>query len=135
MADFFDDRRKSLFVKIAGFKTSDVLYDLGCGDASLLIYSVRHANIARAVGFENMPSRARRARLMIRRAGLEDRITIEGDMFDADLSKADVIFDMMPEVRSHYGVLYGGGSGIRARWDREFSDDDNPYLDRDSNPY
>lgn len=68
-ADFFDGRRKSLFVKIAGFGPSDVLYDIGCGDAGLLTYSGRNSNIARAVGFENMPSRARRAQLMIRRAG------------------------------------------------------------------
>jgi hypothetical protein len=113
-ADFFDGRRKSLFVKIAGFGPSDVLYDMGCGDASLLTYSVRNSNIAKAVGFENMPSRARRAQLMIRRAGLEDRITIEGDMYEADLSKADVIFDMMPEGRNDYGLLYGKRGKIRA---------------------
>lgn len=114
IADFFDDRRKSLFVKIADFRPSDVLYDMGCGDASLLIYSVRKSNVARAVGFENMPSRARRARLMIKEAGLEDRISIEGDMYEADLSKACVIFDMIPEGRDDYGALYGKRSKIKA---------------------
>jgi hypothetical protein len=114
LADFFDDRRKSLFVKIAGFKHSDVLYDMGCGDASLLIYAVRKSNIARAIGFENMPSRARRARLKIQAARLEDKISIEGDMYDADLSKANVIFDMMPEGTNDYPLLYGKRSKIRA---------------------
>lgn len=87
---------------------------MGCGDASLLIYSVRKSNVARAVGFENMPSRARRARLMIKEAGLEDRISIEGDMYEADLSKACVIFDMIPEGRDDYGALYGKRSKIKA---------------------
>lgn len=35
-------------------------------------------------------------------------------MYEADLSKADVIFDMMPEGRNDYGLLYGKRSKIRA---------------------
>ena len=49
------------------------------------------------IGFENMKSRARRARARIKAAGLESRIVMQNDMYDADLSKANVIFDMMPE--------------------------------------
>lgn len=113
MADFFDERRKSLFVSIAEFKTSDVLYDLGCGDGSLLIYAVKKGKLTAAVGFENMTSRARRARRRVNEEGLGDRITIEHDMYDADLSKADVIFDMMPEGRDDFASLYGGKSGIK----------------------
>jgi SAM-dependent methyltransferase len=113
MADFFDERRKSLFVSIAEFKPSDVLYDLGCGDGSLLIYAVKKGKLTRAAGFENMPSRAKRARHRIKEAGLEAKITIEYDMYDADLSKADVIFDMMPEGRDDFAGLYGRTSGIR----------------------
>lgn len=100
-------------MKIAEFRPSDVLYDLGCGDASLLIYAVRKRNLAHAVGFENMPSRARRARLRIREAGLGGRISIENDMYEADLGKADVIFDMIPEGRDDFRLLYGKKAGIR----------------------
>jgi hypothetical protein len=113
LADFFDDRRKRLFVKISEFKPTDILYDLGCGDASLLIYAVRKGNLVRAVGFENMPSRSGKARKRIKEAGLEGRIAIENDMYDADLSKADVIFDMMPEGRDDHASLYGRKGGIR----------------------
>ncbi len=100
-------------MKVAELRPSDVLYDLGCGDASLLIYAVRKGNLACAVGFENMPSRARRARLLIQEAGLGGRISIENDMYEADLSKADVIFDMMPEGRDDFKLLYGKNAGIR----------------------
>ena len=113
-ADFFDERRKSIFVRIAGFRPEDVLYDLGCGDASLLIYAVRKAHLTKAMGFEHMPSRARRARIRVREAGYQDRITIEGDMYEADLGKADVIFDMLPEGKEDYSWLYRRDNGIRA---------------------
>ena len=113
MADFFDERRKSIFVSIAKFKPSDTLYDFGCGNGSLLIYAVKKGNLAQAIGFENMPSRAKRARSLIRNTGLEDKITIEDDMYNADLSKADVIFDMMPEGRDDLASLYGRTKGIK----------------------
>ena len=113
-ADFFDNRRKSIFFRIAGLDPKDVLYDLGCGDASLLIYAVRKANLEKAVGFEHMPSRARRARERIREAGFQERIDIEDDMYDAELTKADVIFDMLPEGRNDYAWLYGRKRRIRA---------------------
>ena len=100
-------------MKIAEFRPSDILYDLGCGDASLLIYAVRKGNLAHAVGFENMQSRARRARLLVQEAGLGGRISIENDMYEADLGKADVIFDMMPEERDDFRLLYGKKAGIR----------------------
>ncbi|MGA2664166.1 MAG: hypothetical protein ABSF83_04405 [Nitrososphaerales archaeon] len=113
-ADFFDGRHKSIVLRLAEMTPSDVFYDLGCGDASLLVHVVKKARLRRAVGFENMPSRALRARRRIAKAGLEGRITIESDMYDADLGGADVIFDMLPEGDGDYESLYSGGSGIRA---------------------
>jgi hypothetical protein len=112
-ADFFDDRTKSILVRLADMKPSDAFYDMGCGDASLLIYVVRVAGLSRAVGFENMPSRFSRARANVRDAGLEDRITIERDMYDADLSEADVIFDMLPEGRNDLRDFYGRSMHIK----------------------
>lgn len=113
LADFFDGRRKALLVKIANMKPSDVMYDLGSGDASLLIYVMERCGLRKAIGFENMQSRARRARLRIREAGLEARIFIEKDMYDADLSGADVIFDMMPEGKDDFKLLYSAKRRIR----------------------
>lgn len=105
-ADFFDNRHKDIFLKIAQLKPSDVLYDLGCGDASLLIYATKKRKLKHAVGYENMLSRVRTAKKKIRDAGLQDRIEIKDDYYDADYSKPDVIFDMMPEDKDDFKKLY-----------------------------
>jgi len=47
---YFDERRKSLFVKIAEVRPSDVLHDMGCADANLLIYSVRNGESCTCCG-------------------------------------------------------------------------------------
>jgi hypothetical protein len=94
-------------------KPSDTFYDMGCGDASLLIYVVNASGLHRAVGFENMPSRLRRSRVNIRSAGLENRITIEKNMYDADLTRANVIFDMIPEGSDDLRDLYARNRRIR----------------------
>lgn len=112
--DYFDSRRKSILVRLADLKPTDVFYEMGCGDASLLIYAVKASGLRKAVGFENMPSRARRARINVRRAGLQDRITIESDMYDANLKEADVIFDMMIEGINDVRALYRGNKGTRS---------------------
>lgn|ERR1035438_433660 len=112
-ADFFDNRHKSILVRIAEMKPSDVFYELGCGDASLLAYVTEKCSLNRAIGFENMSSRTRRARQKIARASLEGRISIETDMYDADLGKADVIFDMLLEGNGDYRDLYSRRSRIK----------------------
>ena len=42
--DFFDNRHKRKMLKLAEIKSSDAFYDLGCGDASLLILAVKEFN-------------------------------------------------------------------------------------------
>lgn len=104
-ADFFDTRRKGILVRIAEITPSDVFYDLGCGDASLLIYVVTRCKLKKAVGFEVSPGRVRKARLRIKQAGLEKHIFIKpNDFYEEDLSEADVIFHMLPE--SSYDLRY-----------------------------
>ncbi len=51
-----------------------MFYDLGFGDASLLIYVVTRFKLKKAMGFEVSPSRVGKARLRIKQAGLEKRI-------------------------------------------------------------
>ena len=94
-------------------KPSDVLVDLGCGDASLLIYAVKKCNLAHAVGFENMKSRSSRARARIKEACLERRIVIQNEIYGADLSSADVIIDMMPEDKNDLRLLYSEKMGLK----------------------
>ena len=91
---------------LAELKPSDVVFDMGCGDASILIFATQQFGIMNAVGFENMSQRIGLARKNIAKHGLSKRIFIEKDMYDADLSKADVILDTMPESEDDLKDLY-----------------------------
>lgn len=104
-ADFFDTRHKLKILKLAKFKASDILYDLGCGDAGFLIFVVKELGI-NAVGFENMSQRRAIANRNVKNAKLENKIKIKQDFSEADLAKADVIFDMMPEGEDDLKDLY-----------------------------
>jgi hypothetical protein len=100
---------------LAKLRGPDVFFDLGCGDASILICAVREYGVKRAVGFENDPTRNHRAKQRVKSEGLESKITIEWDMNDADLSRADVIFSMLPEHDEDYETFVQNGirSGTR----------------------
>lgn len=109
LADFFPVRHKQKLLELAEVKPSDVFYDLGCGDASLLIFAAREFGVRRAVGFENNPIRKRIATRRVEESGLSDRIRIDREIDDADLSEADVIFDMLPETENDFESLYQEG--------------------------
>lgn len=96
-------------LELAEVKQSDVFYDLGCGDASLLIFAVKEFGVGRAVGFENNPTRRRIATRRMEESGLSGRIRIDREIDDADLSEADVIFDMLPESENDFESLYQEG--------------------------
>jgi hypothetical protein len=104
-ADYFDKRRKGIFLQIAELKPSDVLFDLGCGDASFLIYAVQKCKVKKAIGFEDDKNRIRKARLKIHEAGLDELIFVNpNNFYDEELSEASVIFHMLPE--DSYDVKY-----------------------------
>jgi cyclopropane fatty-acyl-phospholipid synthase-like methyltransferase len=56
--------------ELADLKPSDVFYDLGCGDASVLIFAVNEFGVRKAVGFEREPMRRAKARQHVEREGL-----------------------------------------------------------------
>ena len=71
-------------VKLAGVTKNDVVYDLGCGDGALLIAAAKLG--ARAVGVDIDPQRIKEATENVRKAGVQDRVTlIRGDIFDPAL--------------------------------------------------
>lgn len=75
-------------MKLAGVTTSDVVYDLGCGDGALLIAAAKLG--ARAVGVDIDPRRIAEATENVRRAGVADRVTlIRGDIFDPKIEIRD----------------------------------------------
>ena len=60
---------------------NDVVYDLGCGDGALLIAAAKLG--ARVVGVDIDPQRIKEATENVRKAGVQDRVTlIRGDIFD-----------------------------------------------------
>jgi cyclopropane fatty-acyl-phospholipid synthase-like methyltransferase len=79
-------------VKLAGVTKNDVVYDLGCGDGALLIAAAKLG--ARVVGVDIDPQRIKEATENVRKAGVQDRVTlIRGDIFDPaiKISEASVV--------------------------------------------
>jgi ribosomal protein L11 methylase PrmA len=76
---------------LAKVRPGDVVYDLGSGDGRILVMAARRFG-ARAVGIEIDPLFCLWTRLMIAVLGLRHQVqVIRGDLFDQDLSQADVI--------------------------------------------
>ncbi|MCH2171004.1 class I SAM-dependent methyltransferase [Myxococcota bacterium] len=78
-------------LRLAQLHREDVVYDLGCGDARILIAAAKQYG-TRGVGFEIDPEVADLARRNVRANGLDGRIRIEErDIYEVDLAPADVI--------------------------------------------
>jgi ubiquinone/menaquinone biosynthesis C-methylase UbiE len=76
---------------MANLKPGETLYDLGCGDGRILIAAAERYKV-KAVGVEISSHMAHRAADQVKRARLENQVTIvHGDMLKADLSHADVV--------------------------------------------
>ena len=77
---------------LAELRAGEVLFDLGAGDGRAVIMAVKDFG-ARAVGVELREDLVKKALSTVYEQGLQDRITIvNGDMFNVDLTSADVIF-------------------------------------------
>jgi len=76
---------------LARVTSSDLLFDLGCGDGRIVVTAARKCR-CRAVGFDIDPQRVADSQDNVRKNGLANLVRIEErDMFDVDLSKADVV--------------------------------------------
>lgn len=77
---------------LAELKRGEVFFDLGAGDGRAVIMAAKDFG-ARAVGVELREDLVKRALASVYEQGLQDRVTIvSGDMFNIDLSSADVVF-------------------------------------------
>ncbi len=75
----------------ANVKRGEIVVDLGCGDGRILITAVQKFG-AKAVGVELNPKLVKEASEMIARLGLQNHAkVIRGDIFEADLTQADVV--------------------------------------------
>lgn len=78
-------------LQLAGLKSGETVYDLGCGDGRILFSAARNFS-AKAVGVELSGTLVRRTRDQSEALGLSDQIkVIQGDMMQVDLKDADVV--------------------------------------------
>ncbi len=83
---------------LAHVTATDHVIDLGSGDGITVITAAKRG--ATAVGIEFNPEMVALARVRAQEAGVSDKATfMEGDLFEADLSKATVItLFLLPEI-------------------------------------
>jgi precorrin-6B methylase 2 len=75
---------------MAKVTSQDIVMDLGSGDGRNIIAAAKRG--ARAIGVEYNPEMVALSRRLAKEAGVSDRATfIEGDMYEADISKATVL--------------------------------------------
>jgi SAM-dependent methyltransferase len=75
---------------LAKVTASDFVMDLGSGDGRNVIAAAKRG--ARGVGVEYNPDMVELSRRLAKEAGVADRATfVEGDMYEADISKATVL--------------------------------------------
>jgi len=76
---------------MARLKPGDTLYDLGCGDGNILLRAAEKYRV-KAVGVEISGRLARQATEKVKKAGLQDQVTIvHGDFMQTNLSAANVV--------------------------------------------
>ncbi len=75
-------------LRMATVTKNDVVYDLGCGDGAIVVAAAKLG--ARVVGVDIDPQRIAEATENVRKAGVQDRVTlIRGDIFDPNLKIGD----------------------------------------------
>lgn len=78
-------------LEMANLKPTDTLYDLGCGDGRILIAAAEQYHV-KAVGVEISERMARKAAEKVKKAGLQNEISIvHGNFLYTDLSRANVV--------------------------------------------
>jgi tRNA G37 N-methylase Trm5 len=77
--------------EMADVRKGEVLYDLGCGDGRIPIMAAKKYGI-KTYGWDIDPKRVAESLDNIEKNNVKDLVTIKkGDIFELDLSKADVI--------------------------------------------
>jgi ribosomal protein L11 methylase PrmA len=89
----------SKMLQMARPKKSDLVYDLGCGDARILVLAAQKYG-CRGVGYDIDPERVRASKENVARNGVQKLVNIfQADIFTLDLRKADVIpIYLLPEM-------------------------------------
>jgi uncharacterized protein (TIGR03000 family) len=78
-------------LELAEIKKGDVIYDLGCGDARILVTAAKKYG-ARGFGFDIDPQRVKESIENVKKNKVEDLVTIKrADVFTLDLKDATVV--------------------------------------------
>ena len=81
----------SMMLQMAEIKKSDLVYDLGCGDARMLVLAAQKYG-ARGVGYEIDPELVIRSRQNVSKNKVQDLVKIiQADIFTLDLGDVDVM--------------------------------------------
>jgi ubiquinone/menaquinone biosynthesis C-methylase UbiE len=93
------DKVVSAMLKLAAVNSSDIVYDLGCGDGRIVILAAKEYG-ARGTGIDLNPKRIEEARANARKAGVESLVKFEvNDLFAADIHSATVVaLYLLPDV-------------------------------------
>ncbi len=85
------DAAVAAMLKLANVKSSDIVYDLGCGDGRIVIEAAKTYG-ARGVGIDINPVRIAEAKANAKKAGVEKLVRFEeNDLFLSDFREATVV--------------------------------------------
>ena len=78
-------------LEMADVRKGEVVYDLGCGDGRIPVAAAKKFGV-KAFGWDINPDRVKESLENVERGNVKNLVTIQlGDIFELDLSKADVI--------------------------------------------
>jgi SAM-dependent methyltransferase len=78
-------------LEMADVRKGEIVYDLGCGDGRIPVAAAKKFGV-RAFGWDIDPVRVKESLETVQRGNVKDLVTITlGDIFELDLSKADVV--------------------------------------------
>jgi SAM-dependent methyltransferase len=78
-------------LKLADVKSTDVVYDLGCGDGRIVVAAAKNLG-ARGVGIDIDPVRIAEAKANAKKAAVDNLVQFEeNDLFQADIHEASVV--------------------------------------------
>jgi uncharacterized protein (TIGR03000 family) len=89
-------------VKLADVKKDDIAFELGCGDARIIISTVKDGGAKKGVGIDIQEERVKESTENVKKAGVADKLEIrKGDIFDdkvtAGLEDATVVMIYMSD--------------------------------------